>query len=85
MANEGTAGQLMADVERTLMAPVRELLLEGQSTGELVFNDLMDTTLSLMGAVSTVSMAHVALGTFEPDEIADRVVPQLLNGLHPRR
>ena len=85
MANEGTAGQLMADVERTLMAPVRELLLEGRSTGEFVVSDLMDTTLSLMGAVSTVSMAHVANGTFEPDAIADRLVPQLLHGLQPRR
>jgi TetR/AcrR family transcriptional regulator len=85
MANGVTGAQLMAQVERTLMGPVRDLLVQGQGSGELVSSDPTDTTLALMGAVSTVAMVRTATGTFDPVDVADRLIPQLLNGLLPRR
>jgi AcrR family transcriptional regulator len=84
MINDGTSGQLMIEIERTLMAPVRDLLAEAQAAGELVLGEPSDTTLSLMGAVAIVSMVRTAANTFDPDEIADWLIPQFLNGLCPR-
>jgi AcrR family transcriptional regulator len=84
MINEGTGGQLMVEIERTLMAPVRDLLAEAHAAGELVLGDPSNTTLSLMGAVAIVSMVRTAAGTFDPDEIANWLIPQFLDGLCPR-
>ena len=84
VASEGTGGQLMAEVERTLMAPVRDLLAEAQASGEFVVRDPTDTTLSLMGAVSIVAMVRTATDTYDPDKVADRLIPQFLDGLRPR-
>ncbi len=85
MANQGTGAQLMTEVERALMGPVRDLLVAAGANGELVLTDATDTTLSIMGAVSTVAMVRTASNTFDPDDVADRLVPQLLNGLLPRK
>ena len=65
------------------MAPVRDLLAEAQAAGELVLADPADTTLALMGAVAIVAMVRTAANTFDPDEIADWLIPQFLNGLCP--
>jgi AcrR family transcriptional regulator len=81
---QGTGGQLMVEVERTLMAPVRDLLAEAKASGELVVGNPADTTLSLMGAVAIVAMVRTATDTFDPDEVADWLIPQFLNGLCPR-
>jgi TetR/AcrR family transcriptional regulator len=85
MINEGTGGQLMVEIEQTLMAPVRNLLAEAQAAGELVVGDPSDTTLSLLGAVAIVSMVRTAAKTFDPDEVADWLIPQFLDGLCPRK
>jgi TetR/AcrR family transcriptional regulator len=74
-------GQVMVEAERTLMAPVRELLIEGQASGEFAALDPTDTTTSLMGAASFVAMRHTLTGHFDPEAVADRLVPQLLHGL----
>ena len=74
----------MAEVERSLMGPVRDILILAAATGELVVADPIATTLSLMGAVSTIAMVRTAIGTFAPDEVGVRLVPELLNGLRPR-
>jgi TetR/AcrR family transcriptional regulator len=74
-------GQVMVEAERTLMAPVRELLVEGQASGEFTTVDATDTTTSLMGATSFVAMRHTLEGHFDPEAVADRLVPQLLHGL----
>jgi AcrR family transcriptional regulator len=84
MSNGVTGAQLMVEVERTLMAPVRDLLVQAQASGELVLADPTDTTLALMGAVSTVAMVRTATNTFDPVKVADSLVPQLLDGLRPR-
>ncbi len=80
----GEGGQLLAEIERTLMVPVRQLLDEGSADGELVVKDPANTTLALMGAVAIVSMVHTARGDFDPDAIAKWLIPQMLDGLRAR-
>ncbi len=84
MTETGDDGQLMAEIERTLMAPVRELLLEARDSGELVVADPDNATLALMGAVAIVSLVHTARGDLDPDAIAKWLIPQTLDGLRPR-
>jgi TetR/AcrR family transcriptional regulator len=84
MASGMAGAQLMTEVERTLMAPVRDLLLQAQENGELVIRDPVDTTLSLVGAVAITAMVRTAMGSFDPDDVADRLIPQFLDGLRPR-
>jgi len=84
MTNDAAGAQLMAEVERTLMAPVRDLLDAGRASGELVVGDTTDTTLSLVGAVAITAMVRTATNTFDPDQVAERLVPQFLDGLRPR-
>jgi AcrR family transcriptional regulator len=84
VANGPAGAQLMGDVERTMMAPVRDLLTEAGAAEELVVTDPTDTTLALIGAVSTIAMVRTAAGSYDPDDVADRLIPLLLNGLVPR-
>jgi AcrR family transcriptional regulator len=81
-ASEG--GQLMSEIERTLMEPVRRLLDDGHAAGEFVVADSGNTTLALMGAVAIVSMVHTARADFDPDAVAAWLIPQTLDGLKPR-
>jgi hypothetical protein len=83
MINDGTSGQLMGEIERTLMAPVRDLLAEAKAAGDLVVGDPSNTTLALMGAVAIVSMVRTAAHSFDPDEVAEWLIPQFLHGLCP--
>lgn len=80
IVSEGN-GQVMVEAERALMAPVRELLVEGQASGEFAAFDATDTTTSLMGATSMVAMRHTLEGDFDPELVADRLIPQLVHGL----
>ena len=82
--DDGSSGQLMHEIEHTLMAPVRVLLTEAQRNGELVLADAGDTTLSIVGSLVIVAMVRTTRGTFDPDEVAKWWIPQILNGLRPR-
>ena len=85
MIDDGTSGQLMHEIEHTLMAPVRVLLAEAQRNGELVLVNAEDTTLALIGSLAIVAMVRTSRGTFDPDEVAEWWIPQVLNGLRPRQ
>ena len=76
MIDDGTSGQLMQEIEHTLMAPVRVLLTEAQHTGELVLSDAANTTLALIGSLAIVAMVHTTRGTFDPDEVAKWWIPK---------
>jgi AcrR family transcriptional regulator len=77
--------ELMANMDRTVMAPFREVLIEGRATGELTFTNVDVAADAIMGALHMVSMkALIMNGTLDAQETADRVVPQLINGLLPR-
>jgi AcrR family transcriptional regulator len=84
MTESGDGGQLMSEIERTLMAPVRKLLVEARNDGELVVPDPENATLALMGAVAIVSLVHTARGDFDAGAIAKWLIPQTLDGLKPR-
>jgi AcrR family transcriptional regulator len=82
--DQGDGGQLMAEIERTLMAPVRDLLVEARDRGELIVEDPSSVTLAMMGAVAIVAMARTATNTFDPDDTARSLIPLFLDGLRPR-
>jgi AcrR family transcriptional regulator len=84
VTEQGRAGQLMDEIERTLMAPVRELLTEAHDAGELVVPDPSTTTLAMMGAVVIVAMVRTTNDTFVPDDTARSLIPLFLDGLCPR-
>ena len=76
---------LMANMDRSVMEPFREVLIEGQGAGELSFTDVGVAADAIMGALHMVSMkALIMNGTLDAQETADAVVPQLINGLLPR-
>jgi len=83
--DQGNGGQLMAEVERSLMAPVRELLAVAHDRGELVVDDPSAATLAMMGAVAIVAMVRTASNAFDPEETAQSLIPLFLDGLRPRR
>jgi AcrR family transcriptional regulator len=76
-----TAEQLVIEAQSALLAPMRELLVEGQSSGELAEVDPIDATTAIMGAVAMVAMRHTVNGQFDPDAVADALVPRLLDGV----
>ena len=84
VVDQGNTGQLMDEIERTLMAPVRALLAEANEGGELAVNDASTTTLAMMGAVAIVSMVRTTRNEFDPDEVAGSLIPLFLDGLCPR-
>jgi AcrR family transcriptional regulator len=79
-----SGAQLIAEVDRRFMAPVRDLLAEAAADGELAITDPSTATLALVGAVSTIAMVRTISGTYDPAEVASQLLPLLLDGLRPR-
>ena len=79
-----TAGHLVIDAQRSLMAPLRALFLEGKATGEFGEIDPVDATTAVMGALSMVAMHHTLNGDFDPQVVADTLIPWLFDGLRSR-
>jgi TetR/AcrR family transcriptional regulator len=75
------AEQLVIDAQGAFMAPVRALFADGRAAGEFADIDPADATAAVMGAVSMVAMRHTVNGDFDPDSIADSLIPSLLEGL----
>jgi AcrR family transcriptional regulator len=71
--------------DRLMLAPFRELLIEGKATGELVIGDVNTAAIALLGAVNMVAMFQlVQTGTIDVDTTNDELIPQLVRGLLPR-
>jgi AcrR family transcriptional regulator len=71
--------------DRLMLAPFRELLIEGKATGELVIGDVNTAAIALLGAVNMVAMFQlVQTGTIDVDTTNDELIPQLIRGLLPR-
>lgn len=78
----GDYSQVMASMDRIVMTPLRELLIEGRATGELNVPDPATTALAMMGAIHMVAMTHtVTQGSLDAAAVAPLVVPQLVNGV----
>ena len=84
MSSELTGAQLMAEVDRVIMAPVRDLLSEAAEDGELIVHDPSVASLILMGSVSTAALVRTLSGDYDPEATADQLIPQLLDGFRPR-
>jgi AcrR family transcriptional regulator len=84
VVDQGRGGQLMDEIQRTLMAPVRALLAEAHDAGELVVPDASTTTLAMMGAVVIVAMVRTTNNAFDPESTASSLIPLFLDGLCPR-
>jgi AcrR family transcriptional regulator len=76
---------VMANMERAVLGPLRELLIEGRSSGTIVVRDIDLTAISLVGGLHLVAMMQiVTTGRLDADLVQRALVPQLLGGLLPR-
>lgn len=76
---------LMANMERSILTPIRELLMEGRGAGSVTFPDVRTAADMIAGAIHMASAKTlVATGEIDVDEIAGRVIPLLLDGLKSR-
>ena len=81
----GNMGEVMANADRVMMTPLRELLIEGRATGELEVADVDLTATALMGALHFTGMLHLATtGAFDAGSVARDLIPQLIFGLRAR-
>ena len=81
----GKYEEVVNGAERMMLAPFRELLIEGKATGELIISDVNTTAVALMGAVNMVAMFQlVQTGTLDVDKTNSALIPQLVRGLVPR-
>ncbi len=77
--------EVMHNMDRSMMAPFREVLLEGRGAGELEFEDVGVAVDAIAGALHMVSMkALLTEGKIDVDHVSKAVIPQLINGLVPR-
>ena len=85
LAAAGTFGQVVLAAERQVFAPVRAIIVEGQATQEFSVTDPAETASALMGALMFVGTGQIlATGELDAQSVADRLVPQLLNGVVAR-
>jgi AcrR family transcriptional regulator len=76
-----TAEQLVIEAQDALLAPVRALFVEGQAAGDFPDLEPTDAITAVMGALAMVAMRHTLNNDFNPDEVADTLIPCLLDGL----
>jgi len=68
--------------EVVMRQPLRDLLIEGKATGELNVPNVELVIDALHGAIGQVALIRLTrFGTFDPDEVADELVPLIATGL----
>ena len=78
-------GEVVNEAERVMLAPFRELLIEGKATGELAIQDVNTTSIALLGAVNMVAMFQlVQTGSIDLEATNAALIPALVNGVLPR-
>ena len=81
----GKFSDVVNGADRLMLAPLRELLIEGKATGELVITDVNTAAIALMGAVNMVAMFQlVQSGSVDVETSNRELIPQLVQGLLPR-
>jgi TetR/AcrR family transcriptional regulator len=81
---EAMAEVIMA-VDRAVMAPLRELLIEARAVGDADVDDIDLTVSSLMGGINAaVQQRWAVTGEVDPDEMAQLAVALFLNGVRAR-
>jgi TetR/AcrR family transcriptional regulator len=72
--------------ETVMRRPLRDLLSEGNANGELDLADIELTLDALQGAVGQVAMARLmSVDGFDPDAVADQLIPLVVSGLTANR
>jgi len=68
--------------EVVMRRPLREVLIEGNASGELNIPDVDLVIDALHGAIGQVALIRLSRdGTFDPDEVADNLIPLIATGL----
>ena len=78
----GNFQEVAARVDQVVLAPLRELLIEGKATGELRLREPSIVATAMVGALMQASFMQVAhSGAVDADGLAEELVPILLRGL----
>ena len=73
---------VMANAERWVMAPMREVLIEGRALGMFDVPDPAMTAVAMMGALVQVGMFQViSSGGIDAEATAEALIPQILRGV----
>lgn len=68
--------------EVVMRRPLREVLIEGHASGELNIPDVDLVVDALHGAIGQVALIRLSRdGSFDPDEVADNLIPLIATGL----
>jgi len=82
LTQSGDFSEVVANTERVVLAPLRQLLIEGKATSDLTIPDLDVAVQSIMGAIFLTAMLQTTgSGHFDSKAVADALVPQLIDGL----
>lgn len=78
-------GEILASSERTIMAPLRELLIEARALGDVDIADIDLTIAAVMGGANMAVLSRWALtGAVDANELSNTAVTLFLNGLRAR-
>jgi AcrR family transcriptional regulator len=82
MGHGPAMASLVMSTEQSVFAPLRELLIEGRATGDLVMGELDAACAAIGGAIMLASLRDfVTHGRVRGDELKATLVPQLVEGL----
>ena len=74
--------EVAAKADQVMRSPIRDILIEGRANGELNVPDIDVTIDALHGALGQVALMQLMRhGTFDPDLLADQLIPVMLTGL----
>ena len=74
---------LKADV--VMRQPIRDLLIEGNASGEFEVANVDLTIDAIHGAVGQVALMRITMtGELDADQVADELIPLIVSGLLPR-
>ncbi|HJM90205.1 MAG TPA: TetR/AcrR family transcriptional regulator [Dehalococcoidia bacterium] len=78
----GTYAEVAARMEQVVLAPLREVLIEGRATGDFTVAEPAIVSVSFVGALMQASLAQfTASGAIDADGLADELVPIMVSGL----
>jgi AcrR family transcriptional regulator len=78
----GNFQEVASRLERVVLSPLRELLIEGRATGELQVSDPGLVATALVGGLTQASSMQVLRGeAVDPQAIGDALIPIFVSGL----
>jgi len=82
----GQYAEVATHADRVVMAPMRELLIEGRATGELAVPDVAVAAQAIAGAIMNTTQAHLTMSDepVDADLLGDQLAATLVEGLRAR-